>query len=179
MPNTLNKDQTRRLAFVRYLYGVAVDQSHQPEPFAAVSLLTFHDACEMFLQIAAEHNAITFGQRAPDLMAYWSLFDEQAHLQLTSKTAINRLNKARINLKHAGVPPAHADVEGFRAVVTSFFEDNALTLLGVEFDQISLTLMVRFDDVWPAPGSEDTELGVFMGPEASHGKTKVYAGVQA
>jgi hypothetical protein len=32
---------------------------------------------------------------------------------------------------------------------------------------------------WPAPGSEDTELGVFMGPEASHGKTKVYAGVQA
>jgi hypothetical protein len=32
---------------------------------------------------------------------------------------------------------------------------------------------------WPAPGSEDTELGVFMGPEVSHGKTKVYAGVQA
>ena len=33
--------------------------------------------------------------------------------------------------------------------------------------------------VWPAPGSEDTELGVFMGPEVSHGETKVYAGVQA
>ena len=34
-------------------------------------------------------------------------------------------------------------------------------------------------DNWPAPGSEDTELGVFMGPEVSHGETKVYAGVQA
>jgi hypothetical protein len=33
--------------------------------------------------------------------------------------------------------------------------------------------------IWPAPGSEDTELGVFMGPEVSHGETKVYAGVQA
>jgi len=33
--------------------------------------------------------------------------------------------------------------------------------------------------VWPVPGSEDTELGVFMGPEVSHGETKVYAGVQA
>jgi hypothetical protein len=33
--------------------------------------------------------------------------------------------------------------------------------------------------VWPAPGFEDTELGVFMGPEVSHGETKVYAGVQA
>ena len=32
---------------------------------------------------------------------------------------------------------------------------------------------------WAAPGSEDTELGVFMGPEVSHGETKVYAGVQA
>jgi hypothetical protein len=33
--------------------------------------------------------------------------------------------------------------------------------------------------IWPAPGFEDTELGVFMGPEVSHGATKVYAGVQA
>ena len=32
---------------------------------------------------------------------------------------------------------------------------------------------------WPAPGSEDTEFGVFMGPEVRHGETKVYAGVQA
>jgi hypothetical protein len=32
---------------------------------------------------------------------------------------------------------------------------------------------------WPALGSEDTELGVFMGPEVSHGETKIYAGVQA
>jgi hypothetical protein len=34
-------------------------------------------------------------------------------------------------------------------------------------------------DTWPAPGSEDSELGVFMGAEVSHGETKVYAGVQA
>ena len=32
---------------------------------------------------------------------------------------------------------------------------------------------------WPAPGSEDTELGVFMEPEVSHGETKVYTRVQA
>jgi hypothetical protein len=32
---------------------------------------------------------------------------------------------------------------------------------------------------WPAPGSEDTELGVLMEPEVSHGETEVYAGVQA
>lgn len=32
---------------------------------------------------------------------------------------------------------------------------------------------------WPAPGFEDTELGVFMEPEVCHGTTEVYAGVQA
>jgi len=33
--------------------------------------------------------------------------------------------------------------------------------------------------IWPAPGSEDTELGVLMELEVGHGKTEVYAGVQA
>jgi sulfotransferase famil protein len=38
---------------------------------------------------------------------------------------------------------------------------------------------IRKSEPWPAPGSEDTELGVFMEPEVSHGKTKVYTRVQA
>jgi hypothetical protein len=33
--------------------------------------------------------------------------------------------------------------------------------------------------VWPAPGSEDTELGVLMEPEVGHGETEVHAGIQA
>jgi hypothetical protein len=32
---------------------------------------------------------------------------------------------------------------------------------------------------WPAPGSEDTELGVLMELEVGHGEAEVYAGVQA
>jgi hypothetical protein len=32
---------------------------------------------------------------------------------------------------------------------------------------------------WPAAGSKDTELGVFMGLEVGHGEAKVHAGVQA
>ena len=33
--------------------------------------------------------------------------------------------------------------------------------------------------LWPAPGSGDTELGVFMGPEVRHGEAEVHTGVQA
>jgi hypothetical protein len=32
---------------------------------------------------------------------------------------------------------------------------------------------------WPAPGSEDTELGILMELEVGHGETEVHAGVQA
>ena len=34
-------------------------------------------------------------------------------------------------------------------------------------------------EIWPAPGSEDTELGVLMELEVGHGETEVHAGVQA
>ena len=32
---------------------------------------------------------------------------------------------------------------------------------------------------WPAPGSEDTELGVLMELEVGHGETEVHTGIQA
>jgi len=35
------------------------------------------------------------------------------------------------------------------------------------------------EEIWPAPGSEDTELGVLMELEVGHGETEVYARVQA
>ena len=45
--------------------------------------------------------------------------------------------------------------------------------------RMMITLWVDKDYPWPAPGSEDTELGVLMEPEVGHGETEVYAGVQA
>ena len=37
----------------------------------------------------------------------------------------------------------------------------------------------KIDVKWPAPGSEDTELGVLMEPEVGHGEAEVYTRVQA
>jgi hypothetical protein len=39
--------------------------------------------------------------------------------------------------------------------------------------------LASISDVWPAPGSEDTELGVLMEPEVDHGEAEVYTRVQA
>ena len=53
-----------------------------------------------------------------------------------------------------------------------------------ESTQRPLALLVRKVSakgviVWPAPGSEDTELGVLMEPEVDHGEAEVYTRVQA
>ena len=40
-------------------------------------------------------------------------------------------------------------------------------------------LQLEVTAVWPAPGSEDTELGVLMEPEVGHGEAEVYTRVQA
>jgi uncharacterized protein (DUF2235 family) len=39
--------------------------------------------------------------------------------------------------------------------------------------------LIFYDEGWPAPGSEDTELGVLMELEVGHGETEVYPRVQA
>jgi hypothetical protein len=35
-------------------------------------------------------------------------------------------------------------------------------------------VMQKKATLWPAPGSEDTELGVLMEPEVGHGEAEVY-----
>src|SRR6266851_10073751 len=59
----------------------------------------------------------------------------------------------------------------------------ALTFLE-ECERLTLRSLVRKSaerhvEVWPAPGSEDTQLGVLMEPEVDHGETEVYPRVQA
>jgi hypothetical protein len=38
----------------------------------------------------------------------------------------------------------------------------------------TLVVLYQIIEVWPAPGSEDTELGVLMEPEVGHGEAEVY-----
>ena len=44
----------RRLAIIKYLFNLGVQQSMQAETVAGFSILTFHDCAEMFLLLVAE-----------------------------------------------------------------------------------------------------------------------------
>jgi DNA invertase Pin-like site-specific DNA recombinase len=83
---------------------------------------------------------------------------------------LSRTNEGRVRAKARGVK------FGRKPKLTKHQQVEALARIA---HGETLTAIARSYNVWPAPGSEDTELGVFMGPEVSHGETKVYAGVQA
>lgn len=142
---TPNATILRRLAFVRYLYSLAVTQSRLPEPSSCVSLMTFQDAAEMFLHLAMEHvgaKAKTKGMTT--FPEYIDLVDaELAPRRIEHRAAILNLNRARVALKHDGTIPARIEVERFRATATEFFEDNCPLVFGVLFDSLSLSLLVE------------------------------------
>jgi hypothetical protein len=57
--------------------------------------------------------------------------------------------------------------------------EDQLNLVLEKLDRVLSLLETTQVASWPAPGSEDTELGVLMEPEVGHGETEIYAGVQA
>lgn len=85
----LSEPVMRRLAFVRYLYKVAVVQSQQPEPLNAVSVLTFHDSIELFLQLASQQ----YNLKTDDIkfMQYWEVLSKKMAQELGYKESIRRL----------------------------------------------------------------------------------------
>lgn len=135
----------RRLAFIRYLYGLALEQSKAPEPLSAASLLTFHDSVELFLQLGSER--LNIGVNQSNFMDYWSLLSPKLSNggELPQRESMRRLNKARVSLKHHGTLPSKLDIEAFRASATSFFLDSTPLIFGCAFEEITLIDFVSPD----------------------------------
>jgi len=142
----LDESVIKRLAFIKCLYKVAVEQSERPEPLCSASILTFHDAIELCLQLASEY--LDVGKAQPSFMEYWDLLSQKLPgVGLTQRESIRRLNKARVGLKHYGILPSKLDIEAFRASVTNFFEENTPTVFKIEFSDISLIDLVQCEDI--------------------------------
>ncbi len=140
------EDVIRRLAFIRYLYKVAYDQSKRPDPLCAASILTFHDAIELFLQLASEK--VDVGKERISFMDYWDiLLPQLPEGGLTQKESVRRLNRARVALKHHGNLPSSSDIEAFRATATNFFEENTSIVWNIRFNEVSLVELVKNESV--------------------------------
>ncbi len=141
MSQALNPNTVRRLAFIRFLYGQGLEQAARPQPLAAAALLSFHDAVEMFLLLAAEYLGVGL-DRHTTFDGYWTQIDAQAGIQLSSRNAMRRMNNDRVNFKHHGSIPSATDLDQFRGDVTTFFTDATRAVFDVDFTTIDMIDLV-------------------------------------
>jgi RecB family endonuclease NucS len=71
------------------------------------------------------------------------------------------------------------DEEGNLSILELKRDRTPREVIAQALDYASWIVTLSTREVWPAPGSADTELGVLMEPEVSHGKAEVYTRVQA
>lgn len=135
-----------RLALLHYLYTVGLEQSQQPEPLAAMSILSFHDSADLFMQLAAEQSGAKLTDKNIYLVQYFTPINNAIDPdRLFHQQAMIRLNEARNAVKHRGSLPSRRDVEQLRADVTRFLEDNTLLIFGIEFSAISMVNLVTYE----------------------------------
>ncbi|MFJ6385890.1 hypothetical protein ACIQI7_38540 [Kitasatospora sp. NPDC092039] len=106
---------------------------------AATSVLSFHDAVELFLILCAEHLDVG-GKTQMNFVDFWGkLGDKMPNgTELPGKKAMERMNKIRVNLKHNGVIPSAESIDQVRADVYTFFTDATPLVFGGEFSSIDM-----------------------------------------
>ncbi|MFX0058383.1 MAG: hypothetical protein ACFE8J_08800 [Candidatus Heimdallarchaeota archaeon] len=132
--NTLSQDIVKGLILSKYLYKKAVEESKLKGINSKLSILSFHDAVEMFLYMACLHKEKK--RKKDNFYEFWNV------LELTHKTKMARLNKIRNNLKHSAIEPTDNEVKTISKNVTDFFNKNIKSIFGVEFSEISLTTLI-------------------------------------
>jgi hypothetical protein len=129
-----------RLALIKQLHKIGIEQTKQFEPIAAFSILSFHDSIEMFLKLLAEHNDIKTDKF--NFLDYWTEFPN-----LTLKESMRNLNARRVNIKHKGLLPSKSDIEVSKVNTNDFFEQNVLTQFGLNYNEISLLILIKYESV--------------------------------
>lgn len=137
----LNKELIiKRLALIKHLYKLGLEQSRQVETVAAFSILSWNDSIEMFLKLIAEHHNIKSDKFL--FLDYWT------HIpSLTLVESMRNLNARRVNIKHRGLLPSKSDIEISRVNTTDFFDQNVCIQLGVDFKDISLLTLINYSKV--------------------------------
>lgn len=137
-----SESSIRRLAFIRYLLRLGIEQSYAPEPLCAAAVLSFHDSVELLLQLASEE--LDAGSPHPNFMDYFAQLDDAlAPRSLDQKELMRRLNKSRVALKHHGTMPSRLDIEAFRSGVQAFFESTVPLVFRIDLASVSLAHLVE------------------------------------
>ena len=141
----MNTSIIKRLAFIKYLFKIGEEQNRLPEPLSSLSLLTFHNAIEFFLHLSSEY--LNCSKSDLSLMSYFDVISKKLNNELFHKVSIERLNKARVNLKHYGNLPSKIDIEYFREITFKFLTQNCFLIFQKNFDEISLINLIPSEEI--------------------------------
>lgn len=132
-----------RLACAKYIFITGVETIDRGAPYASgLAVLAFQDAAEMVLRAIAEHlhaqikETSTFHQIINEI-------DKAGPVKLTYRSALNQLNKARVNFKHLGMAPRDEDARKFRADLEGFFPSALKDFLDIDYERISLVSLIQ------------------------------------
>ena len=65
----------QRLSFIKYIFSMGLNQSHQPDPLNSISILSFHDSVELFLQLSLEK--LDISKADVKFMKYYELINDK------------------------------------------------------------------------------------------------------
>ncbi|MFF4055569.1 hypothetical protein ACFYZ8_05715 [Streptomyces sp. NPDC001668] len=117
----------KNLAFIRLLHRQGIEQSLLPEPLSFTSVLTFHDAVEMFLIVTAEHLGAIVRDRDPFIKRFFEGLHPDTFpggVELQGQYGIKRLNDLRNGFKHTAGSPGPVAITDAKADTVRFFEEN-------------------------------------------------------
>lgn len=134
--------EMERLVFIKSLHQEGIEQSNRPMPMASMSVLTFHNAVEIFLYLSAEK---VDADPPYSMMSYWDEISEESNIELIGKAGIDRLNEARVGLKHYANRPDEREIESYRSTVQTFFEENTPKIFDISYNSISLARVIKFE----------------------------------
>ena len=117
----LDSTTKHRLSFIKFLFSEGMKQAEYDDPSCSISLLTFHDAIENFLLLCAEKFSVKM-RKNENFMQFWENIEKTSGIQLQEPVLIDRLNRARNNLKHNGILPIRFHVIEFKEGTKRFFE---------------------------------------------------------
>ncbi|MFD7677084.1 hypothetical protein [Streptomyces sp. NPDC060187] len=136
----------KNLAFIRLLHHQGMEQSLLPEPLSFTSVLTFHDAVELFLIVSAEHLGAVVKDREPFIKRFFEGLHPSTFpggVELQGQYGIKRLNDLRNGFKHTAGFPGPSAIADVKADTAHFLLENTPRVFGFAFDDIDLAGVVQ------------------------------------
>lgn len=133
-----------RLALIKFMSRIVDGQASKAEPLSLLTILTYHDLVEWLAYLCCQKLQITPDGDFSKCLKQINKELKQDGGALLFINEMESLNKARVQLKHYGTLPHRSLVEDMRRAVPQFLATNCQRVLGISFDEVSLSDLVTF-----------------------------------